>query len=140
MEAGRRRIQKLHFRQSESHGRTLASSPGEAEKGFAGSKPLSDTRFENLRQKHLSRRLFSTGFLQIVILTSANYLYSVSGKCGLCTTMESKETSAVQADGRWMEMDHVSESIHVLSEETLKQITKGSLVKFTLGCEDDQYG
>lgn len=55
--------------------------------------------------------------------------------------MGPKANSAHQADKRWIEMEHVSENaVHVVPEETLKNITKGPLAEFTLKCEDDQYG
>ncbi|OJJ31583.1 hypothetical protein ASPWEDRAFT_697288 [Aspergillus wentii DTO 134E9] len=51
--------------------------------------------------------------------------------------MEIETTPGVHVDGRWPQMDAISQNIQVLSEETLAQIVKGPLRKFTLECEDD---
>lgn len=35
-------------------------------------------------------------------------------------------------------VEEISREVHVLSEETLKQLRKGPLVKFTTGCDDNE--
>ncbi|KAL4803456.1 putative death-receptor fusion protein-domain-containing protein [Aspergillus unguis] len=50
--------------------------------------------------------------------------------------MENKPVRSAGATGGSIDMDDISQDIQILPEATLDQITKGSLVKFTLTCTD----
>lgn len=50
--------------------------------------------------------------------------------------MEPQPMSGVVGDPGAIELEKISRDVQVLSEETLKQLRKGPLVKFAAGCHD----
>jgi hypothetical protein len=50
--------------------------------------------------------------------------------------MDHQAGSGVQGDAGDIKMEAISQNIQLLSEATLKEISKGLLVKFVLSCED----
>ncbi|KAF7182913.1 hypothetical protein CNMCM7691_002657 [Aspergillus felis] len=50
--------------------------------------------------------------------------------------MQASAVSSVLADGRRIDMEEISQTIQLLSEDTLSKISKGPLVKFTQECDN----
>jgi hypothetical protein len=50
--------------------------------------------------------------------------------------MQASAVSSVLDDGRRVDMEEISQTIQLLSEDTLSKISKGPLVKFTQECDD----
>jgi hypothetical protein len=50
--------------------------------------------------------------------------------------MQASAVSSVSADGRRIDMEEISQTIQLLSEDTLNKISKGPLVKFTQECDN----
>jgi hypothetical protein len=49
--------------------------------------------------------------------------------------MQASAVSSVSVDGRRVDMEEISQTIQLLSEDTLSEISKGPLVKFTQECD-----
>lgn len=50
--------------------------------------------------------------------------------------MQASAVSSVLDDGRRVDMEEISQTIQLLSENTLSTISKGPLVKFTQECDN----
>lgn len=51
--------------------------------------------------------------------------------------MVTEPLSDVYGDPGWMDVDSISHHVQILPEKPLRQIAKGALAKFTLGCEEN---
>ena len=54
--------------------------------------------------------------------------------------MQIAAVSGVMGDQKPIDMEEISQTIQLLSEETLTKIAKGPLVKFIRECNDIEYG
>lgn len=49
--------------------------------------------------------------------------------------MQASAVSSASADGRRVDMEEISQTVQLISEDTLSEISKGPLVRFTQDCD-----